>query len=201
MDLGAALAADAGTQPAHAPIPAKQEIIDPSRYSDEPFFRAVLEAYVQVGGILPEAIAIACKATGHKPVTDQWFWNVLARHEYLREDYVRAWRASCGPLEQRMLAEAMADCREVTHTAEGPVLGKVDRGAVDRAKLRMQAFQWMLARRNPKTYGDKVDVSVAEVESLDPAKIDQELARSLGMRGVAAIGKLGTMLGLAEPTE
>jgi hypothetical protein len=80
-----------------------------------------------------------------------------------------------------------ADFEDIVDTASTPpptVKGFTDAGWVAWNKNLVEAKKWSLSKRNPRKYGDKLDLNMAgslNVTSLS----DEELAAKLALHGVA----------------
>jgi len=73
-----------------------------------------------------------------------------------RDQYARAREVGDELLAEEILEIADETRFDTLHTEAGP---KPDNEWINRSKLRVDARKWLLSKRQPKKYGDKVDVT------------------------------------------
>lgn len=161
----------------------------PSSFTPE-YGAAILNHFTANGGVLAEALVSAAEAIGRDPISDATFWRWVAARPDFRADYVRAWAASCSALEQRIFNELAAV--------------STDMGDVQRAKLRVDTAKWILSKRAPKHYGDKLDIALTDDTQTKPdSELAADLLRAFGLTKAAPdLAKLALLMrtvGLNEP--
>lgn len=98
-------------------------------------------------------IARICQETPGMPhpVT---IYRWLAANPKFRERYDKAKDNQLRAMEDELLAITEATENDMIPTKKGGL--KVNRECVERAKLRAQMLQWVLARLTPKRFGDRM---------------------------------------------
>lgn len=86
----------------------------------------------------------------------------LAKHEEFQHHYVRAREVQAYLGEDEIIEIADDGSRDfVERVVKGRKQTVFDKQNVERAKLRVEARKWLMAKRLPKRYGEKIDHSVS----------------------------------------
>ena len=86
------------------------------------------------------------------------FMHWLSEDEQLRENYARAREA-----------QGDADADKINHIARGVLSGEYDPSA---ANVAINALKWTAAKRQPKKYGDKLDLNHGGSISIERVVVD-----------------------------
>lgn len=86
------------------------------------------------------------------------FMRWLSEDEQLRENYARAREA-----------QGDADADKINHIARGVLSGEYDPSA---ANVAINALKWTAAKRQPKKYGDKLDLNHGGSISIERVVVD-----------------------------
>lgn len=89
-------------------------------------------------------------------LSSETFYKWISEDEELSKRYARACENRQDALFDEILEIADNDNPDLS-IVDGNVV--VDGQAVQRSKLRIDARKWMLAKMNPKKYGERVDVN------------------------------------------
>lgn len=87
-------------------------------------------------------------------------WLTESDKGYFRENYARATSDRADKMFEEILAIADDGSNDWTTTADGRPI--VDHEHVNRSRLRVDARKWMLGKMQPKKYGDKVALGLAD---------------------------------------
>lgn len=105
-----------------------------------------------------ESLRKICREDKMPNITTVWHW--LNNNEALDKQYTRA---------REEQAETMADEIQEICDAEIPVGidGKIDNGAVNQARLRIDSRKWIASKLKPKRFGDytKIQAEVKDTSS------------------------------------
>lgn len=99
-----------------------------------------------------EALRTALVTQAINPNT---FYSALVRDEDLAKRYARAKELQCQAMENEILD--IADAREGDVMFDDKGNRIIDNEAVQRARLRVDARKWILAKRLPKKYGERIE--------------------------------------------
>jgi hypothetical protein len=92
---------------------------------------------------------------------------------------------------------------EIADTARAPdASGKVDPGAVQAARLAVDARKWIMSKARPKKYGDHIDVTTGgePINAMSEAQVDNGLLALVCSVGLGAVNDGVTVDG-GEPVE
>lgn len=105
----------------------------------------------------PKSLESICKELEGAP-SARTFYRWLEADEELCQRYTRAKEAQLQVLADQLVDLADTDriCRKVTQKADGSV-ETVILDQVERTRLQIDVRKWLLAKLNPKKYGDKVE--------------------------------------------
>lgn len=107
-----------------------------------------------------------------KAIVFRW----LAANEAFRQAYEIAAKLRGEHMFEQALDIANAEPpRVIVQTGENTTESRVDPGAVQHAKLKVDTLKWAAAKLNPKKYGDKIDVTSGG-EQLQPERNHNEMA-------------------------
>lgn len=97
----------------------------------------------------------ACKLDGTPNVDTFYKW--LEKDKSLAERYARATEKRADAIFEDILSIADENYKDTYIDDNG--IERTDHDVVQRAKLRVDARKWVLAKMQPKKYGDKLDVT------------------------------------------
>ena len=113
----------------------------------------------------PKSLKTICEEIESAP-TAKTFWKWMENDNELSERYARAKSAQLEVLADQLVDLADTDrifCRKVTTKADGSVeTATLDQ--VERTKVQIDTRKWLLAKLNPKKYGDKLAHTGADGE-------------------------------------
>lgn len=144
--------------------------------------RAIVEAVCDriIGG---ESIAAIFREPGEGYPHFTTFWRWLRKSPELDKLVADAQLVACRAMEDRLL-DVTSEPREgviVTDSEkDGRTVKRID--MVDRSRLEADGIKWVLARRYPKRYGDRVTLAG---DADNPLAIDVVDAREALLRGLA----------------
>jgi len=84
------------------------------------------------------------------------FYKWMDEDEEILKQYARATEARADKIFDEILEIADKQGEDIIHTDEGEI---INHNIVQRNRLQIDARKWVLAKMNPKKYGDKVDVT------------------------------------------
>jgi transposase-like protein len=113
-------------------------------------FRKVLQA-IELGASVRAATRSA------DTVNASTFHEWVAADEEFAKQYARAAERRAEAIFEDILNIADENHKDVYTDAEG--IERVDNDVVQRARLRVDARKWVLAKMQPKKYGDKLDLT------------------------------------------
>jgi hypothetical protein len=105
-----------------------------------------------------EGIATICRDASmpSKAIVFRW----LAANEAFRQAYkVAAELRGEHIFEEALEIANQQPPRVIVQTGENTTESRVDAGAVQHAKLKIDTLKWAASKLNPKRYGDKIDVT------------------------------------------
>lgn len=116
---------------------------------EDPRLQEILEALIQGDPLV--TLKKACEDAGVHPKVFSW-WVARNTPRGLADLYVRV-----RDLGYEVMAESLPQlCADAEAMAEKPFVG----GAMVQAvKLKVDTIKWLLAKRRPQTFGDKVDIT------------------------------------------
>lgn len=94
------------------------------------------------------------------------FYAWMDADEEILKRYARATEARADKIFDEILEIADKQGEDVIHTDEGEV---INHNIVQRNRLQIDARKWVLAKMNPKKYGDKVDVTSGDKPLQQPS--------------------------------
>ena len=102
-------------------------------------------------------------------------WWVTNDHEGFASRYARARDTGLALLEDDLLSIA-DDGRNDTYTVDGEE--RTNHDVVNRSKLRLDARKWLLSKRMPKVFGDRLDLNHSGEVAISTVPDDQLKARA-----------------------
>ena len=112
----------------------------------------------------PKSLKTICEEIESAP-TAKTFWKWMENDNELSERYARAKSAQLEVLADQLVDLADTDriCQKVTTKNDGSV-ETVTLDQVERTKVQIDTRKWLLAKLNPKKYGDKLAHTGADGE-------------------------------------
>lgn len=95
------------------------------------------------------------KMEGMPAMSTLWRW--MRAHEDFRLQYVKAKQEAADALAEEILDIADYTAEDYVENKKGDLV--LNREAVERAKLRVDARKWLMSKMKPKVFGDKIDVT------------------------------------------
>ena len=117
---------------------------------------AAIDEILSAIATTPKSLKSICEDIESAP-TAKTFWKWMETDEDLRERYARAKSAQLEVLADQLVDLADQDrvCEKVTIKADGSrVVVFLDQ--VERTRVQIDTRKWLLAKLNPKKYGDKI---------------------------------------------
>lgn len=112
-----------------------------------------------------QSLRTICKQKGMPTRQNVYRW--LVNHPDFAKDFAQA---------KEDQADAFAE--EIVEIADAPVPtdenGRLDSGAVQKQRLRVDARKWIASKLKPKAYGDKLDVAHSGNVSITRIRFDPE---------------------------
>jgi len=103
-----------------------------------------------------ETLTAICSEDGMPGRTTVYRWS--EEREEFRAAYVRARDWQMESWADEIQATAADESRDIQHDADGRP--RSDNTAVNRDRLKIDTKKWLMARLNPKRYGDKVQQEI-----------------------------------------
>jgi hypothetical protein len=100
-------------------------------------------------------------ATDERFPCETTFYKWLMRHEDFAVIYTRAREARTQLMEEEILeiSDEVNGDAYVEYDKDGQPFAKLDGEAIQRSKLKVETRKWLMAKLQPRKYGDKVDVT------------------------------------------
>ena len=116
----------------------------------------------------------------------------LANNQGFSEQYARAREAQLERWEDEMLEiadDATNDYVE-KRNKDGSTFQAVDHDHVTRSKVRIDTRKWLMAKRMPKKYGERIDhtVRTGPLDEMSEDQINAEIAREARTAGLISDG-------------
>jgi hypothetical protein len=118
------------------------------KYSQEDKARIIAE----VLGLLATSSSSVRKACQTAGVPDPTFLLWVSEDAALAEQYARAYKASCDIMADELLDIVDAEPERTQH-------GTIDGGDVANKRLRSDTRKWLLSKRRPSEYGERVQLA------------------------------------------
>lgn len=121
----------------------------------------VIDEILSAIATTPKSLKTICEDIESAP-TAKTFWMWMETDSALCERYTRAKAAQLEVLADQMVDLADTDriCEKVTVKADGS-REVVILDQVDRSKLQIETRKWLLAKLNPKKYGERVQQDIS----------------------------------------
>jgi hypothetical protein len=118
----------------------------------ENYFDLILER-IENGDSLRKALSLI-------QISSQTFYKWIENDESKSKRYARACELRADSIFEDILDIADDSSQDVTKVdiGDGVEVEKVNSEIVQRSRLRVDARKWILAKMNPKKYGDKLDI-------------------------------------------
>ena len=142
---------------------------------------AAIDEILSAIATTPKSLKSICEDIESAP-TAKTFWKWMETDEDLRERYARAKSAQLEVLADQLVDLADQDrvCEKVTIKADGS-REVVILDQVERTRVQIDTRKWLLAKLNPKKYGDKIqqehsgEVGIKTILLPTPAKSAAQL--------------------------
>jgi hypothetical protein len=147
------------------------------KYSQEEKERIIAE----VLGLLASSstsVRKSCEIAGVKAPT---FMLWVSEDAALAEQYARAYKASCDIMADELLDIVDAEPERTQH-------GTIDGGDVANKRLRSDTRKWLLSKRRPSEYGDRVQLAG---DAENPLKVETTI--DVGCLSIAALEELANL--------
>jgi predicted ATPase with chaperone activity len=129
-----------------------------------------------------ETVRQIIAAEGMPAESTIYLW--IAKHPEFSEKYARAREVQLERWEDEIVEISDDATNDWMAREEGAKA--VDHEHISRSKLRVDTRKWIMSKRLPKKYGDRVDSRVTGADGVGPVKIDHNIEISF----VAPGGKL-----------
>lgn len=103
------------------------------------------------------------------PLSSQTFTKWLDNNEQMAKRYARATEKRAEAIFEDILNIADENLKDTYIDADG--IERTDHDVIQRARLRVDARKWVLAKMHPTKYGDKLDVTSGNKALAAPAII------------------------------
>ena len=113
----------------------------------------------------------------HKPISSQTFTKWLDNDEKMAKRYARATEKRAEAIFEDILNIADENLKDTYIDAEG--IERTDHDVIQRARLRVDARKWVLAKMHPTKYGDRLDVTSGNKALAVPAIIGMTIKNEI----------------------
>ncbi|AXI03869.1 terminase small subunit-like protein [Aquirhabdus parva] len=103
-----------------------------------------------------ESLRTICRRDDMPAISTVMNW--LRQHQAFAELYARARELQADAMFEQLLDIADDGTNDYGVNEDGESNGKLDRDHITRSRLRIDTRKWILARMNPKKYGDAVSM-------------------------------------------
>lgn len=135
----------------------------------------------EVLGLLAISSSSVRKACDMAGVCSSTFLLWVSEDAVLADQYARAYKASCDIMADELLEIVDAEPERTQH-------GTIDGGDVANKRLRSDARKWLLSKRRPSEYGDRLQVAG---DANSPLKVETTI--DVAGLSVAALEELANL--------